>query len=369
MKNKILVVDDMELNRDILQEMLEEDYDVVQAEDGKQAIEQLEAQGSEIIAVLLDLIMPEMDGFAVLDVMREQDLLKKIPVLVISGETSVEAESKCFEYGVSDFIKKPFADYIVKRRVKNIVDLFSYQNQLEEKVEKQTKILRKQNDVLRIQAVKLEENNEHIIDIMAAVVESRDLESGEHIKRVKGFTRILGYQMMMDHPECNLTPDRVEMIAIASALHDIGKIAIPDSILLKPGKLTDEEFEVMKTHTTEGCEILNNIEGIWEDDYRTTSSEICRHHHERYDGRGYPDKLKGEEIPISAQIVSVADVYDALVSKRVYKGAYGLDEAYDMIQNGECGVFSPKLMISFRNARKEFEDLVEQRKEENSFDE
>lgn len=362
MRKKILVVDDMDLNRDILQEMLEHEYDVVQAENGRQAIECLEESSKQIAAVLLDLIMPEMDGFAVLDVMKEKEWMKKIPVLVISGETSLEAENRCFEYGVSDFIKKPFADYIVKKRVQNIVELFSYQNQLEKKVEKQTEVLRKQNKILQLQAEKLKENNDRIIDIMGTVVESRNLESGEHIKRVKGFARILGYQMMKDYPEYGLTEDQVEMIAVASALHDIGKIAIPDHILLKPGKLTEEEFEYMKSHTTRGCEILNSIEGIWEDDYRTTSYEICRHHHERYDGRGYPDGLKGDDIPISAQIVSVADVYDALVSERVYKGAFSVDEAFHMIVTGECGVFSPKLLESFRNSRKSFEELVGKQK-------
>ncbi len=362
MRNRILVVDDMEINRDILQEMLEEQYDVLQAENGRQAIDILEKHNDEIAAVLLDLIMPEMDGFAVLDIMKEKNWLKKIPVLVISGETSSEAESRCFEYGVSDFIKKPFADYIVKRRVQNILDLFSYQNQLEERVERQTDMLRKQNRILQLQAEKLKENNDRIIDILGTVVESRNLESGEHIKRVKGFARVLGYQMMEDYPEYKLTKERVEMIAVASALHDIGKIAIPDHILLKPGRLTDEEFEFMKSHTTRGCEILNSIEGIWEDEYRTTSYEICRHHHERYDGRGYPDGLKGDDIPISAQIVSVADVYDALVSERVYKDAFSMDEAFHMIVRGECGVFSPKLLESFRNARKKFEEMVDKKK-------
>ncbi|MCH5264801.1 MAG: response regulator [Lachnospiraceae bacterium] len=362
MRNRILVADDMELNRELLQEMLEEEYDIVQAEDGKQAVECLEKMHEEIILVLLDLVMPELDGFAVLDVMNERGWMKKIPVIVISGETSSEAEKKCFEYGVSDFIQKPFNSSIVQKRVKNIVTLFSYQASLEQKVEQQTQELQKQNQVLQQQAEKLRENNVRIIDILGTVVESRNLESGEHIQRVKGFTRILGYQMMKDYPEYGLTEEKVEMITEASSLHDVGKIAIPDSILLKPGRLTDDEFDYMKSHTTRGCDILNQIEGIWEDDYRQLSYEICRHHHERYDGRGYPDKLSGDEIPISAQLVSVADVYDALVSERVYKDAFSLDEAFHMIIAGECGVFSPKLMESFRNARKEFEGLANRRK-------
>lgn len=366
MKNRILVVDDMEMNRELLQEMLEADYDVVLAGDGKQAIEQLSELHDEIAIVLLDLVMPEMDGFEVLKVMNQKDWIKKIPVMIISGESSSEAEVRCFEYGVSDFIQKPFAEKIVKKRVENIVSLFSYQNSLEEKVEKQTAILKRQNKILQDRTEKLRETNIKIIDILGNIVESRNLESGEHVKRVKGFTRILGYQMMRDFPEYGLTDETVDMISEASALHDVGKIAIPDNILLKPGRLTDEEFEIMKSHTTKGCEILNNVEGIWQnDDYRRTSYEICRHHHERFDGRGYPDHLKEEEIPVSAQIVSVADVYDALVSERVYKKAFSLDEAFDMIVTGKCGTFSPKLLVSFRNIRSAFEEFAGHNKQAN----
>lgn len=364
MRNRVLVVDDMEINRDLLQEILENDYDIVQAENGKQAVERLTEMHDEIAIVLLDLVMPEMDGFEVLKVMNREGWIKKIPVMIISGETSSEAEVRCFEYGVSDFIQKPFAEKIVQKRVSNIVHLFTYQESLEECVEKQTVTIKNQNRILHVQAEKLKETNSKIIDILGNVVEFRNLESGEHVKRVKGFTRLLGYQLMEDFPEYGLTDDIVDMISEASALHDVGKIVIPDNILLKPGRLTDEEFEIMKSHTTKGCEILDRIEDIWEKDYRETSYEICRHHHERYDGRGYPDHLKEEEIPVSAQIVSVADVYDALVSERVYKSAFSLDEAFDMIINGKCGIFSPKLLVSFRNVRDKFEDFTGRKKKQ-----
>lgn len=216
--------------------------------------------------------------------------------------------------------------------------------------------------MLQLQAEKLQQSNVKIIDILGTVVEYRNLESGEHINRVKGFTKILAERLMEEYPEYGLTPKSVEMISSASALHDIGKIAIPDHILLKPGRLTEEEFDYMKSHTTRGCDILNSIEGVWDDSYGKLSYDICRHHHERYDGKGYPDGLKGEEIPIAAQIVSVADVYDALVTERVYKGAYTKDEAFHMIVNGECGVFSPKLLECFRHVRKDFEALADKQK-------
>lgn len=230
---------------------------------------------------------------------------------------------------------------------------------LEEKVEKQSEMMKRQYKLLLQQAEKLRESNIRIIEILGTVVECRNLESGEHIKRVKGFTKILAESLMREYPEYKLTPQCVEIISATSALHDIGKISISDSILLKPGKLTDEEYEYMKSHTTRGCEILENIKDVWDEKFHETGYKICRYHHERYDGSGYPDGLAGDDIPIEAQIVSVADVYDALISERVYKEAYAPEEAYRMIITGECGVFSPKLLECFKKVKKEFEHFHE----------
>lgn len=359
MGNKVLVVDDAEMNRELLCAILETEYEVEMAEDGERALAVMKEMADEISAVLLDLQMPKLDGFGVIDAMRENDWIKSIPILIISAERAVDVENKCFELGVADFIHKPFEPSLVKNRVRNSVDLFAYKNHLEQKVQAQTEKLRKQNQTLAMQAERLQETNERIIEVLGTVVECRNLESGEHVKRVKNFTKVLAYQIMEDYPEYGLDGETVEMIAAASALHDVGKIAIPDKVLLKPGRLTDEEFALMKTHTIQGSDLLAQIEGIWDDDYQKTSYEICRHHHERYDGRGYPDGLKGEDIPISAQIVSVADVYDALVCERVYKAAFPKDKAFQMILNGECGTFSPKLMESFKKVKDIFEKLVE----------
>lgn len=360
MKDKVLIVDDSRLNRDILEEILLEEYGVLLAEDGKTAITLMEEHHDEIATVLLDLLMPEMDGFEVLRVMKERGWMEKIPVLIISGETSVQTEEQCFDMGVSDFIKKPFDNTIVKKRVNNITSLFQYQNNLEEKVAKQTETLRKQYELLQKQADKLNRSNESIIEILGTVVEYRNLESGEHIKRVKGFTRILAQEVMVQYPEYGLTQEEIGMIVVASSLHDVGKIVIPDDILLKPGRLTKEEFEIMKQHTTRGSDMLANFVGIFEEDYERVSYEICRYHHERYDGKGYPDGLVGEEIPVSAQLVSIADVYDALVSERVYKSAFSKEDAYHMIITGECGTFSPKLITCFRNVREKYEALLDE---------
>lgn len=358
MKDKVLVVDDIKINREILADMLAEEYDIVQAEGGMKALKILKEQHEDFAVVLLDLIMPEVDGFAVLEVMRSQKWIEKTPVIVISGEDSKETEKKSLGLGASDFIRKPFDQYLVKRRVKNTADLFSYKRSLGKKVESQTEKLRKQYRLLQLQAEKIRESNTKIIDILGNVVEQRNLESGEHIKRVKEFTRILAVEVMKEYPEYELNDEKVELIASASALHDVGKIAIPDSILLKPGKLTNDEYEYMKSHASRGGEIIQNIEGVWDKNYGTICYEICRHHHERWDGRGYPDALKGEDIPLSAQLVSIADVYDALVSERVYKDAYSPEKAFHMIVSGECGVFNPKLLECFRNVRKEYETLA-----------
>lgn len=203
--------------------------------------------------------------------------------------------------------------------------------------------------------------NEDIIELLGDITEARDIESGEHIRRVKGFTHILAEQVMLDWPEYGLTQERVELMTSASALHDIGKIMIPDAILLKPGKLLSDEFDIMKTHCVKGCEILKKAPQDWSADYLNTSMEICRWHHEKYDGKGYPDGLKGEEIPISAQIVSVADCFDALSSKRIYKDAFEPDRAYNMIMNGECGCFSEKILSSFTRCKEKFVNHVANR--------
>lgn len=365
MKDKILIVEDTEVSLAILTGILEDYYEVITAETGTQAISLIENFGEELHAVLLDLIIPEIDGFGVFEFMNKKKYISKIPVIVISSDSNAQTEEKCFDYGASDFIKKPFNNALVLRRVKNTVELHRYRNELEDKVSSQTKMLRKQtetlkkqNQLLLMQADKLKKSNENIIDILGNVVESRSLESAQHIKNVKAISKILASRLMKDYPEYGLTKNQVDLIANASALHDIGKITIPDSILNKPGKLTEIEFDFMKSHTTRGSEIVNHIKDVWDEKYSKVCYEICRHHHERYDGRGYPDRLSGEEIPLSAQIVSVADAYDALISERVYKSAYLPEQAFRMIITGECGVFSPKILECFRNAYKEIEDLL-----------
>lgn len=342
----------------MLRVALEDDYLLLEAENGARAIEQLKEHENEICAVLLDIIMPQMDGYGVLKYMRERELLAKIPVLIISGESGSGAERECLRMGAVDFIHKPFDREVICARVWNIIELFAYKNHLEVSVRQKTEELHAKNELLEQQAARLKAINEKIIDALGTVVEYRNLESGEHIFRVKGFTKILAEHAAVRYPEYGLTPEKITVIVSAAAMHDIGKISISDSVLLKPGRLTDEEYEYMKTHTTQGCELLDQITDIWSEEYQVVCREICRWHHERYDGGGYPDGLVGESIPISAQLVSIADVYDALVSERCYKKAIDKDVAFQMILDGKCGVFSPKLLECFIEARSEFEAMV-----------
>ena len=344
LRRKALIADDAELNRDILTDILSEDYTVLSAADGAEALRLMEANLDEIAVLLLDLVMPELDGFAVLKELRRRGWTERVPVLVISGEWTPETEKRCFDLGVADYLRKPFHETQVRCRVRNAAALFTYKNRLEEQVAAQTRELTEKNR--RLQAM-----NERIIELLGDVVEARNLESGEHVRRVKGFTRILAEELMESCPQYGLTAHDVDVIVSASALHDVGKLMIPDSILLKPGRLTEAEFAEMKTHSERGCAIIDRASAFYDAEHYRVSREICRCHHEKVDGRGYPDGLKGDEIPISAQLVSAADCFDALVSDRPYKRAYPPEEAHAMLLGGECGAFSEELRGCLRRCR------------------
>ncbi len=348
---KILIVDDEKMNRSLLKHIFEEQYEVLEAANGVEAIELLDSNIEEIQVVFLDLLMPVMDGFGVLDHMLLKGYNDRLPVILITAEATAESEEKAYGYGVADVMHKPYAPRVVMRRTRNIVDLYKSRNEMEAQLEE-----RKQQ--LIESEKKLRDNNEFLINALSSVVEFRSLESSEHIRRVKFFTRIMLKYLVKYFPKYSFTEEDVEAIVRASALHDIGKIAIPDSILLKPGKLTEAEFEIMKTHSIYGAELLEKFRQDDNQFYKYCYN-ICRYHHERYDGRGYPDKLKGDEIPICAQIVGLVDVYDALVSKRIYKESFTHDLAVKMIKEGECGEFSPEVMECFNLAYADFFEVVE----------
>lgn len=344
-----LIVDDVALNRDLLEEILEDEYEVLKAENGMIGLDMVDRHKEDISVVLLDFNMPVLNGEGFLEGMKKRDLIGKIPVLMISTEDSPEIQGTCFDLGVSDFILKPFDFNIVKKRVENASNLFRYKNNLEAIVDAQTIKLREQNN-------ELWNVNMRMIEALGSVVEARNLESGQHVIRVKTYSEIIGKAVMTMFPEYGLKERDIERIALCSPLHDVGKIMISDAILTKPGKLTEEEYEYMKMHTVYGCEVIHRVDVVWTKlSYKEEAYRICRYHHERYDGKGYPDGLKGDEIPIGPQIVSMADVYDALIHDRVYKKAVPKDVARQMIFDGKCGVFNPKLLKAFDSVRPELE--------------
>lgn len=329
-QQKILIVDDSEMNRSILADMLSDEYEIIEAEDGAAAIAELQKNLLDISLVLLDIVMPRMDGFEVLTVMNQNQWIENIPVIMISAESGSSQVKRAYEMGVTDFIARPFDTLIVRCRVRNTILLYA----------KQKKLI----GMLAAQIEEKERLSGIMVDILSHIVEFRNGESGQHIIRVRTLTDVLLRQLQKKTDKYQLSSDDISLICTASALHDIGKIAINENILNKPGRLTAEEFEVIKTHSVVGSEMLKNLPNYKEEPLVKIAYEICRWHHERYDGKGYPDGLKGDNIPISAQIVALADVYDALTSDRCYKKAYSHETSVQMILDGQCGVFNPLLL-------------------------
>lgn len=329
-KYRILVVDDSEMNREILSEILSEEYDIIEADSGDTCIDMLRKYETGISLVLLDIVMPGMDGFGVLNYMNRHHYLEDIPVIMISSEDSAEIVRRAYEMGVSDYINRPFDAGVVHRRVYNTIKLYAKQRRL--------------ITLITNQVYEKEKNNRMMVGILSQIVEFRNGESGSHVLNINIFTGMLLESLVQKTDKYNITWSERLLITTASALHDIGKIGIDDKILNKPGRLTDEEFKIMQNHTIIGASILENMGSYQDEELMKVAYQICRWHHERYDGKGYPDGLKGDEIPISAQVVSLADVYDALVSERVYKKAYSHEKAIEMITNGECGCFNPILL-------------------------
>ena len=328
-RQKILIVDDSKFNRDILKEILGETYNYLEAENGNQAIQMI-GENIGIDLMLLDINMPQMNGFEVLKIMKRSQCIEETPVIMISSEESVDTMREAYEMGITDYITRPFDSVIVKKRVQNTLSLYANQNNLV--------------NVVVDQIYEKEENNNIMIRILSSILGSRNSESREHILHIKTATEMMLRQLIKITDVYHLTEADIALITTASSLHDIGKIYIPEEILNKPGRLTDEEFKIMKTHSKLGADIIQDIHLPQEKPLVHTAWEICRWHHERWDGKGYPDGLKGEEIPISAQVVSIADVYDALTSERCYKKAFDHDTAIKMILDGQCGQFNPILL-------------------------
>lgn len=341
-KQKILIADDSEMNRMLLAEMLNEEFEIVEAENGQECLKKLQKYGKEISVVLLDIMMPVMDGFEVLTYMNKSRWIEDIPVIMISSEESVTYIRRAFEFGASDYIKRPFDGKVVYQRVFNTIKLYAKQRRL--------------ISIVSDQIHEKEKSNQMMVQLLSQIVEFRNGESGQHVLHIQTLTELLLDCLVQKTDKYELSSDECYLISTASAVHDIGKIAIDAKILNKPGKLTKEEFEIMKKHTLIGAEMIGKMEQFKEEPLMQTAYEICRWHHERYDGHGYPDGLKGDDIPIGAQIVALSDVYDALVSERVYKSAYTHEEAMKMILNGECGAFQPILLECLQDIQ---DDILE----------
>ncbi|MDD6071550.1 MAG: HD domain-containing protein [Clostridiales bacterium] len=352
MRKKILIADDSHENIELFKNIFADIYEVVVTSDGKTAIMELFSKMNSISAVIINIELSVVSGYQVLQLLNAKGVTEKIPIIMSAQDLSQQMELFCYNFGAVTILKPPFVGKVLKQRIINIINRYQKREKLAVAVKEQNEELQKQNR-------KLDIFYDDFTEVISDIIEFRDTNSGLHVKRVKGLTKIMAQTYMHLYPEAGMTIDVIERIVRASATHDIGKISIPDCILLKPGKLTDEERQVMMSHTTKGCEIFYKMPEMGDDEYIKVCYEICRHHHERYDGGGYPDGLAGDEIPLSAQLVSIVDVYDALVEERVYKRAYDKDTAFNMIMNGECGIFSPKILECFKYSRKIIELFID----------
>ena len=346
-KSQILLVDDSAMSRMILKEILGDDYSILEAENGQECLEKMQAEAGNIALVLLDINMPVMDGFEVLKAMNVNHTIEDIPVIMISSDDSDAAIRRSYELGASDYVNRPFDARIVYRRVTNTIKLYAKQRRLVQMV----------SDQIRAR----ENNTDTLVGVLSHIVEFRNGESGAHVLHIRIITELLLHRLLEISSQYPITAEQQDNIPLASALHDIGKIGIDEKILNKPGKLTPEEFEVIKTHSMLGAEMLHQLENFNEQPLLQTAYEITRWHHERWDGRGYPDGLKGDAIPISAQLVALTDVYDALTNERCYKKAFSHEKAVQMILNGECGAFNPLLLQCLTDMQTDLKVQLQQR--------
>lgn len=331
-KKTILIVDDQEINRVILAELFKDEYKIIEAENGEQALDIINSDNS-INAVMLDLVMPVMDGMSVLVELNRSGKIYHLPVFLITAADNMQMLTSAYDLGAVDIISKPFRMCFIKSRINNIVELYRYKNEFSATVSEAVS--------------KSQKLNNKMVEFLAGLIEFRNCESGAHIKRMRKITRRLITKLGELYPEYYLERKAINKIGKASVFHDLGMITVRDDILQKLGHLTDEEFEELKAHTEDGCNILAQIpDGIIDEEVYRYSYDICRHHHERWDGSGYPDGLKGDETPIWAQAVSLADIFDELTSPRG-STTYDYDTAVKMINNGECGEINPKLLEAF----------------------
>lgn len=358
---KMLVADNIEMNKSILHEIFSSRYEMIETDSAELVFRFIMQYKSNISIILMNENIARKMSRETVQTLTDLKIFDNIPIiLVLNGDTSHRAKHLNMEMPFSDVIASPVNPHVIIKRVANLVELYSHKNELEELVERQTAKILSQNKALKLQQRKINTINNDMLDTLSTVIEYRDVESGRHIHRIKKFTEVMLRVLAYKYPKYNMTEERINLISSASALHDIGKIAIPDSILLSPRRLTYEEFKIMKDHTIKGCDLLNQLDSVERNEYFTYCYDICRYHHEKFDGKGYPDGLVGNQIPIWAQVVSVADCYDALTSERPYKAAFTHDQAVEMIRTGACGAFSEEMMDCFGEVLSEFKSLAEE---------
>ncbi len=356
-RTDILIAGASAVKRKELVDILSDSYGIVETGEGREILRIMSEAMDSLAALLLATDLPDMSYTQVLEAIREKGWNRTVPIILLAEEFSNSMHNTGISMGTADFMRRPYSPVLVRHRLRKNIQLFQLRQYLEELEHTRVEGLRSKN-------LELEQVNDRLIELTCEIVEARSMESGSHVRRVKAFVRALSEQLMQSFPECGLTSEKINTITYMSAMHDVGKIMVRDDVLLKPGKLTAEEFEHMKQHSVFGCEVLDMGKDIWSEDYYRVGYEIIRHHHEKYDGKGYPDGLKGEGIPLSAQIVSICDCFEALVSDRVYKKAFTLDEAYNMIVCGQCGAFSPRILSSFLRVRPKFEQIHTEMKEQ-----
>ncbi len=350
-KGNILIVEDEDISRAVLKGVLQDDYNIAEAMNGKAAIEYIRGNSDILSAVLVNAAMIDMNGMQLLSIVRNEYGITNVPIVFISSDSFDNIDKLGYEIGVSDIIHKPFDPYLVKRRLQNIVELYRHRNNLQEMIDQQTMKIKRQASLL-------ESNQEMLMSALGTLIECRSMGTGKHVSRVRMYTKVLLEELIVRFPEYNLSETDINIIATSSTMHDIGKIAIPDKILLKKSSLTANEYEIMKTHTIKGCEIIESVISKDARVYYEYCRDIALYHHERWDGRGYPEGLSGDDIPISAQVSAIADVYDALTVDRIYKKAISHDKAVKMINNGECGAFSPKIFECFNMVLPQYERIA-----------
>lgn len=333
----LLIVDDEEISRAILGNLFDREYSILEASDGQEALDILRQHNNHVSALLLDVIMPRMNGLELLRILHHKELTKQFPVFLITAEAADDTMQRAYELGVMDIIIKPITPYVVHRRVNSIVELYRARRQLGATVAQQ-------RDQLLLQTQQLASLSMGMVESLATAIEFRSDESGQHVRRIRDITcHLLRHTALGE----GFSENEIRLIGVGAITHDVGKISVPDAILHKRGRLSPEEFEIIKSHTVKGAELLAQIPQMRQHEAYRYAYDIALHHHERWDGRGYPDGLVGDAVPIWTQIVALADVYDALVSKRCYKDPYSAKQAVEMISDGSCGAFNPALLKAF----------------------